>query len=85
MPIPPDIAERVERRLTDAELNARLAAIDMDEADPVLRAELAAIDPGVTLVSSGEKPRGMLREIELTWSYAGEERRQVLVLQPTGP
>ena len=83
MPVPPDIAERVERRLADAALNARLATIDMDEADPILRAELAAVDPGVTLVSSGEKPRGMLREIELTWAYEGEEHRQVLVLDPT--
>ena len=41
MPVPPDIAERVERRLGDAEFNARLATIDMDEADPILRAELA--------------------------------------------
>ena len=83
MTIPASILDAVAQHFGDAALNARLAAADMDEAEPLLRAELKSIDPKLTLVSCGEKPRGMLREIELTWSLEGEEHRQVLVLEPT--
>ncbi len=70
-----------ERYFSSDEVVRQLADADIDDAEAMLRAGLAEIDPALTITSLGEKPRGVVREIELSWRCGrGEEHRRVIPL-----
>lgn len=77
-----EIEERVHAALRDEELGQRLADADMDDAELLVRAALKAVDPRVEIVGFGEKPRGIVRELEIDWRVAGGADHSEIVLLP---
>ena len=77
------IARRIDAGLGADEFLRRLASSDMDGAETMVRSALQVIDPRIELLSIGEKPRGIVREIELHWRLAnGDEQTKIIPLPP---
>jgi hypothetical protein len=75
-----DIDARVQAALRDDELGRTLAGADVDEAEVLVRSTLKAVDPRIELSGFGEKPRGIVRALEIEWRLAGAAHREVLPL-----
>lgn len=76
------IEGRVHAALRDDELGRKLAGADMDEAELLVRATLKGIDPRIELTGFGEKPRGIVRELEIDWRMEGGADHSEIVLLP---
>ena len=61
------IEGRVAIALRSREFAEKLALADAGFADQLVSTELAAIDPVIQLVSTGERARGPVREVVVTW------------------
>ena len=61
------IETRIRALLSSQELADQLANLDMDDAESVLRSKVGQISTMANLTSLGEKPRGPVRELEITW------------------
>jgi hypothetical protein len=74
--------EEVQRGLASEDLIARLARLDRDEIEPQLRAELIHLNENAELLDCGERERGIIRELEVTWRIKpnGQTHRQTLPL-----
>lgn len=71
---------RVQEALRSEVLGRTLADADMDEAEALVRSILRSIDPRIELVGFGEKPRAIVRELEIEWCLDGAACRQVVLL-----
>lgn len=81
-----DTAAAAEDLLASEAFATRLSSMDMEEAEATLRHALAMISPEIEVKSIGEKPRGVVREIELNWCPAPDAavRRSVILLPAAG-
>lgn len=80
----PPLSDTLEGRLREAfashELISRLARTDMEQAEELIASELAAIDPTLQLVGVGERPRGPVHEIVVTWREAASTANHEAVI-----
>jgi hypothetical protein len=75
-----EIEGRVQAALRAEQLGQRLADADMDEAESLVRATLETIDPRIELAGFGEKPRGIVRELEIDWRLDGAAHSEIVLL-----
>jgi hypothetical protein len=76
------IEGQVSEALQSPAITTKLALSDPGFAEQLVSSELARIDPTLRLVSFGERARGQLREILVTWkaSEDGEDHTEVVAL-----
>jgi len=77
-----EVARRVEGALRADAFRRRLANSDMDEAEPIVRSTLRMVDPEIELLGIGEKPRGIVREIELHWRLGDRDEHIETIALP---
>jgi hypothetical protein len=75
-----EIEGRVQAALRAEQLGQRLADADINEAESLVRATLQAIDPKIELAGFGEKPRGIVRELEIDWRLDGAAHSEIVLL-----
>jgi hypothetical protein len=75
-------AGRVAMALGSSRLAERLALADPVNAERMIASELVAVDPKLRLMSFGERARGPVRELLVTWRHPdrGEDHEQVIAL-----
>lgn len=82
-PLSDTLEGRVAGAFASHELVSRLARADMEQAEELVASELAAIDPALQLVSIGERSRGPVHEIVVTWREAdGAAEHEGLIALP---
>jgi hypothetical protein len=75
-----EIEGRVQAALRAEQLGQRLADADINEAESLVRATLETIDPRIELAGFGEKPRGIVRELEIDWRLDGAAHSEIVLL-----
>ncbi|HZY50339.1 MAG TPA: hypothetical protein VFE64_11235 [Devosia sp.] len=74
------IKGRVREALRADALGQQLASVDMSEAERLIRSVLQAIDRRIELAGFGEKPRGIVRELEIDWRMDGATHSELVRL-----
>jgi hypothetical protein len=78
------IEGRVTMALRSRAFAEKLALADAGFAEQLVSSQLAAIDPSIQLVSTGERARGPVREILVTWreGNSGAVHEEVISVPP---